>query len=78
MPPRRGQAHGVLVGGGRGRQAAETYTQRELRKLQARMEAMERRNSESIDTSDEEESSEEEQEEIANKTKSIEDFGESQ
>ena len=47
----------------------ETHTQRELRQHQARMEAMERRNSKSIDTNDEEESYEEEKEDIADEVK---------
>ena len=57
---RRGRSCGVPIGHGRGRQAAEIDTQRELRELQARMEAMERKKSENTDTSDEEESSEDE------------------
>ena len=47
----------------------ETDTQRELRQIQARMEVMERRNSESIETNDEEESFEEEQEDITDEVK---------
>ena len=69
MPPRQGRIHGVLVGRGRGRQTAKTYTQRELRRLQARMEAMERKNSENIDNNDEEESSEDEREEVDEEVK---------
>ena len=52
--PRRGGAILVPEGASRERQDLEIDIQRELRQLQARMEAMERRISESIDTSDEE------------------------
>ena len=69
MLPRQGKMHGVLVGRDRGRQAAETDTQGELRQLHARMEAMERKNSENIGTDDEEESSEDEREEVAEEVK---------
>ena len=44
-------------------------TQRELIQIQARMEAMERKNSQNIDTSYEEESSEDEREEVAEEVK---------
>ena len=43
----------------------ETYTQREMRKLQAKMDATEGRNYENTNASDEEESSKEEKEEVA-------------
>ena len=64
-----GRARGVPVGRGQGRQAAETDNQRELRELQARMEAMERKNAENTYTSDEEESSKDEQEEVVEEVK---------
>ena len=69
MPPRQGQMRGVPIGHGRGRQAVETDTQRELRQLQARMEAMERKNSKNTNTSDEEESSKDEREEVVEEVK---------
>ena len=52
--PRRGRAILVLEGADRERQALEIDTQRDRRQLQVRMEAIERRISESIDNSDEE------------------------
>ena len=52
MPPSWGQACKVPVGGRWGRQDAGADTQRELRELQARMEAMERKNSKIIEMSD--------------------------
>ena len=67
--PRRGRTCGVPEGVGSGIQAIEINTQRELRQLQYRMEAMEKINSESIDTSNEEESFEEEEQEVADEVK---------
>ena len=61
MMPRRGRTCGVPEGVGSGIQAIEIDTQRELRQLRYRMEAMEKINSESINTSNEEESFEEEE-----------------
>ena len=55
MMPRWGGAILVPEGASRERQALEIDTQRELRQLQARMEAMERNNLENIDTNGEEE-----------------------
>ena len=69
MFPRQGHTRGVPVGRGRGNQSAETNTQRELRQLQARMEAMERNNSENTSTNDDEESSEDKREEVAEELK---------
>ena len=69
MMSRQGRACGVPEGVGSGIQAIEIDTQRELRQLQYRMEAMEKINSESIDTSNEEESFEEEKQEIADEVK---------
>ena len=60
MSPRQGQMRGVPVGRGLGRQDVETDTQMKLREIQARMEAMERKNSKNTDTIDEEECSEDE------------------
>ena len=66
MPPRRGHIHGVPVGCGRGRQPVEKKMERNMRILEERLEAMERKNhSKNSDDSDEEaksESSEEEEE----------------
>ena len=60
------RAHGVLVGCGRGRQPAETKMERNMRILEERLEAVERKNySDNSGDSDEEaefESSEEEEE----------------
>ena len=69
MFPRQGHTRGVPVGRGRGIQATKTDTPRELRQIQARMEAMERKNSKNIDTSNEEESSEDEREEVFEEVK---------
>ena len=64
MPPRRGRAHGVLVGRGRERQPAEIDVERDMRRLEERLEAMERKNhSKNLDNSDEEEESPDEEEE---------------
>ena len=41
MSARRGRTHGVVVGGGRGRQLAETKMERNMRRMEARLEAME-------------------------------------
>ena len=69
MPPIQGRARGVHVGAGWGTQATQTNTQRELRQLQARMEAMERIISKIINTRDEGESSKQEKGEIADEVK---------
>ena len=54
MPPRRGHVHGGPVGRGRGRQPAETEMQRNMRILEERLEAMERKkHSDNLDDSDE-------------------------
>ena len=64
MSLKRGQAHGVLVGLGRGRQPTETEVHREMRRLEERLEAMERKtHSENLVNSDEEEESPDEEEE---------------
>ena len=63
MSPRRGRAHGVSVGHGRGRQPVEIDIQRDMRILEERLEAMERKNhSDNSDNSDEEEESPDEEE----------------
>ena len=60
----RGRAHGVLVGCGRGRQPTETGVRRDMRILEERIEAMERKNhSDKLDNNDEEEESPDEEEE---------------
>ena len=62
MPPRRGRAHGVFVGCGRGRQPIETDMQRDIRRLEERLEDMERKKpSQNLDNSDEEEESPDEE-----------------
>ena len=43
ISPRRGHAHGVPVGCGRGRQPAETEMERNMRRMEVRLEAMERK-----------------------------------
>ena len=66
MSSRRGRAHGVPIGCGRGRQPAETEMERNMRRMEERLKAMERKkHSYNSDDSDEEaefESSEEEEE----------------
>ena len=55
MPPRRGCTHGVPIGCGRGRQPIETKMERNMRILEERLEAMERKNhSDNSNDSDEE------------------------
>ena len=71
MMSRQGRACGVPEGVGHGIQAIQVDTQRQLRQLRYRMEAMEKRNSESIDTNDEEESFEEEKQDIADEVKAL-------
>ena len=44
MSSRRGHAHGVPVGRGRGRQPAEIEIERKMRRMEERLEAMERKN----------------------------------
>ena len=64
MPPIWGRATGVPVGRGWGRQPTETNMQRDMRRLEERLESMERKNhSENSDNSDEEEESPDDEEE---------------
>ena len=64
MTPRRGHIHGVPVGCGRGRQPAEIEMERNIRILEERLEAMERKNhSNNSDGNDEEAESKSSEEE---------------